>query len=64
MIDDAAPAREPTLRADSSRSKDCTECRGWGTVVTDDGCHQLCPVCQPAVQHTLTGGATALGGAE
>ncbi|WP_432173072.1 hypothetical protein [Streptomyces sp. Tue6028] len=41
---DRAPSTVP--RADLARAADCEVCRGWGTVVTDDGRHELCPACQ------------------
>jgi hypothetical protein len=41
---DHAPSTAP--RADLARAAGCEVCRGWGTVVTDDGRHELCPACQ------------------
>ncbi|PZT70432.1 hypothetical protein DN402_09325 [Streptomyces sp. SW4] len=35
-------------RADLARAAGCEVCRGWGTVVTDEGRHELCPACQSA----------------
>jgi hypothetical protein len=32
----------PNLRL----ARDCEHCLGWGTVVTHDGRHELCPTCQ------------------
>lgn len=41
---DPVPGNVP--RADLARAEDCDGCRGWGTVVTDDGRHTLCPACR------------------
>jgi hypothetical protein len=35
----------PAPRANIPLARDCDECRGWGSVV-NDGCYELCPVCQ------------------
>ncbi|MFI1767828.1 hypothetical protein ACH41H_38080 [Streptomyces sp. NPDC020800] len=32
---------------DTNLARDCTQCLGWGTVVTRDGDHELCHTCQP-----------------
>ncbi|MGW3209942.1 hypothetical protein [Streptomyces sp. NPDC001135] len=42
--------RTPLLppHPDLTLARDCEQCLGWGTVVTRDGDHQLCRVCQPA----------------
>ncbi|ANP52634.1 hypothetical protein J2Z21_000143 [Streptomyces griseochromogenes] len=32
---------------DLRRARNCTQCLGWGTVVTRDGDHELCLTCQP-----------------
>ncbi|MFJ8791961.1 hypothetical protein [Streptomyces sp. NPDC102462] len=32
---------------DLSLARNCEHCLGWGTVVTFDGRHELCPTCQP-----------------
>ncbi|GGV82583.1 MULTISPECIES: hypothetical protein [Streptomyces] len=37
----------PPPRPDLARARDCEHCRGWGTVITRDGDHLLCAVCQP-----------------
>ncbi|MGW7404099.1 hypothetical protein ACWGI9_10210 [Streptomyces sp. NPDC054833] len=50
----ASHAFGPAPRADLLLSRDCKECWGWGTVVTLDGRHELCPVCQTTEQHTTT----------
>ncbi|MEU6671355.1 hypothetical protein [Streptomyces sp. NPDC046727] len=36
---------------DLTLARDCETCLGWGTVVTRDGDHELCHMCQsdPAV---------------
>lgn len=47
---DHTPSTVP--RADLARAAGCEVCRGWGTVVTDDGRHVLCAACQ-------TGGSSA-----
>ncbi len=36
----------PTPRADVDLARECGACLGWGTVVTDQGRHELCPDCQ------------------
>ncbi|MCC5477634.1 hypothetical protein [Streptomyces barringtoniae] len=33
-------------RPDLSLAHDCEVCLGWGTVVTRDGDHELCHMCQ------------------
>ncbi|MGW1811823.1 hypothetical protein [Streptomyces sp. NPDC002078] len=40
--------RSPLLppRPDLSLARDCEVCLGWGTVVTRDGDHELCHMCQ------------------
>ncbi|GGW15914.1 hypothetical protein [Streptomyces capoamus] len=40
-----SPLRPP--RPDLTLARDCEQCLGWGTVVTRDGDHELCHVCQP-----------------
>ncbi|MBZ9643422.1 hypothetical protein [Streptomyces sp. PSKA30] len=35
-------------RADLARAAGGEVCRGWGTVITDDWRHELCPACQSA----------------
>lgn len=42
--------RSPLLppRPDLALAHDCEQCLGWGTVVTRDGDHELCRMCQPA----------------
>lgn len=42
MTDGASPAPH----ADPALARDCTHCRGWGTIITDLGRHELCPHCQ------------------
>ncbi|MFD3503082.1 hypothetical protein [Streptomyces sp. NPDC058678] len=37
-----APVPRPVL----SLAQDCGQCHEWGTVVTPDGHHELCPACQ------------------
>lgn len=41
-----APPSHPGPRADTARARDCSECNGWGTVVTEEGRHELCAACQ------------------
>lgn len=36
----------PAPRAVITLARDCRECRAWGTVVTPEGHHELCPACQ------------------
>ncbi|WP_354644419.1 hypothetical protein [Kitasatospora camelliae] len=38
--------RTPHIRANVELARDCGACRGWGTVITDEGRHELCAVCQ------------------
>ncbi|MGP3982936.1 hypothetical protein [Streptomyces sp. KR80] len=57
-------APTPAPRANIVLARDCHECRGWGTVITVQGRHELCPYCQaPLGRNTLeTGmGAARLG---
>jgi hypothetical protein len=46
------PAPSAGRRADLARAVGCEVCQGWGTVVTDEGRHELCRACQ-------TGGRSA-----
>jgi hypothetical protein len=39
-------ASRPVPRADPVLARGCTVCRGWGSVITDQGHHELCPECQ------------------
>jgi hypothetical protein len=48
MVHGAGPTPDPAPHADPGLARDCDECRGWGTVITTQGHHELCPVCQPA----------------
>lgn len=43
----ATPAPDPTPRANAALAADCDHCNGWGSVITRQGRHELCPVCQP-----------------
>ncbi|MEU9129544.1 hypothetical protein AB0D08_15795 [Kitasatospora sp. NPDC048540] len=36
----------PAPHADIDQARHCADCRGWGTVITPDGRHELCPACQ------------------
>ncbi|MFD8079830.1 hypothetical protein ACFV3E_45410 [Streptomyces sp. NPDC059718] len=36
-----APHADPIL------ARDCANCLGWGTVITTQDSHELCPHCQP-----------------
>lgn len=36
----------PAPRANIDQARDCADCRSWGTVITPDGRHELCPACQ------------------
>ncbi|MET8772028.1 hypothetical protein [Streptomyces sp. NPDC004658] len=40
--------RSPFLppHPDLTLARDCEQCLGWGTVVTRDGDHELCHLCQ------------------
>ncbi|WP_369243619.1 hypothetical protein [Streptomyces sp. R41] len=46
MAHGADPAPSTVPRADLAWAAGCEVCRGWGTVVTDDWRHELCPACQ------------------
>ena len=37
----------PVARPDLVLAQDCNKCIGWGSVVTPEGRHELCPACQP-----------------
>lgn len=37
---------EPAPRPRLEQARECDTCRGWGTVVTAEGRHELCPDCQ------------------
>lgn len=45
----ADPGPERVLRANPVLARGCEVCRGWGTVVTDEGWIELCPACQTDV---------------
>ena len=36
----------PSPHPDLGLARDCAQCLGWGTVVTRDGDHELCHMCQ------------------
>ena len=36
----------PPPHPDMGTARDCEHCLGWGTVITHDGRHELCGVCQ------------------
>jgi len=36
----------PTPRANVELARECGACFGWGTVITDQGRHELCGDCQ------------------
>lgn len=42
----AGGAARAAPRPDVPLARDCEVCLGWGTVVTDQGRHELCPACQ------------------
>lgn len=43
--------RNPRPAPNMLLARSCEVCRGWGTVTTDQGHHELCPACQsPACQ--------------
>jgi hypothetical protein len=42
----ARGAVRPAPRPNVGLARSCEECLGWGTVVTDEGRHELCPACQ------------------
>ncbi|MET9879398.1 hypothetical protein ABZZ36_32945 [Actinacidiphila glaucinigra] len=46
MIRGAEGITSPTPRANVELARECRPCLGWGTVVTDEGRHELCPDCQ------------------
>lgn len=39
-------SRSPAPRPDLALAQDCEQCNGWGTVVTPENRHELCPACQ------------------
>ncbi|MFM9707863.1 hypothetical protein [Streptomyces galilaeus] len=43
----------PALRPDLSLAQDCRHCHEWGTVVTPDGHHALCPACQDSTRSDI-----------
>jgi len=47
MVYGADSAPDPAPHADPGLARDCDECRGWGTVITAQGHHELCLACQP-----------------
>ncbi|MFJ9930182.1 MULTISPECIES: hypothetical protein [Streptomyces] len=47
MVHGPRPGQFPPPRPDLELARDCERCLGWGTVVTRDGEHELCPGCQP-----------------
>lgn len=51
----AHPAPAPAPRADVALARGCTECRGWGSVITDSGRHELCSACQRTPEDALPG---------
>lgn len=59
MAHRATAAREPAPRPDLALARDCEVCGGWGTVVTAQGRHLLCPACQPPGHGTPSVGSTA-----
>lgn len=42
-------SQQPNPHADPVRARGCEECREWGSVVNDEGGHELCPNCQTDV---------------
>ena len=46
MAHEANTTPEPAPHADLAMARDCDVCYGWGTVVTEQGCHVLCLTCQ------------------
>ncbi|MEV5009870.1 hypothetical protein, partial [Streptomyces sp. NPDC055692] len=44
-----AGSQQPNPHADPVRARGCEECREWGSVVNDEGGHELCPNCQTDV---------------
>jgi len=46
MAHGAHTAPQPVPRANPVRARDCEVCLGWGTVITDEGRHELCLACQ------------------
>ncbi|MGZ0202729.1 hypothetical protein ACNFR7_21405 [Streptomyces sp. RM1] len=47
MVHGPRPGQFPPPHPDLDLARDCERCLGWGTVVTRDGEHELCPGCQP-----------------
>lgn len=46
MAHGASPSPSLPPHPDLALARDCEHCLGWGTVVTLDGSHELCPSCQ------------------
>jgi hypothetical protein len=46
MAHAAHAAPRPLPRANPVLARGCEMCLGWGTVITDEGQHELCPACQ------------------
>ncbi|MEU1541019.1 hypothetical protein ABZ461_23450 [Actinacidiphila glaucinigra] len=55
MIRGAEGITSPTPRANVELARECRPCLGWGTVVTDEGRHELCPDCQDDRIDRITG---------
>jgi hypothetical protein len=51
MAHEANPSPVPAPRANPALARDCTDCLGWGTLITREGVHQLCPNCQTSSQN-------------
>jgi hypothetical protein len=46
----------PNPQADAALADGCEACNGWGSVITPQGHHELCLVCQPRTdQHGRDG---------
>lgn len=43
-------ASRPVPQADPVLARGCDVCRGWGTVITTQGHHELCPQCQTGTE--------------
>jgi hypothetical protein len=45
-------------QADPVLARDCDVCRGWGTVITTQGHHEVCPQCQTGTETERSAAST------
>lgn len=51
-------ASRPVPQADPVLARGCDACLGWGTVITAQGHHELCPQCQTGTDTKTPGART------